>query len=152
MKKLMDKLGAHVSNRKVLYYFLNFTWGIFLTFIGYLLMIILLPFGKIRKYNYILYLEFNRKTGWGFSMGTVFFVGNKANRYTKQHEFGHTVQNAILGPLMIFLVAIPSVIRFWYRRFLFSIKKTPKGHYDDIWFEGNASQIGLDYFLKSNTN
>lgn len=147
MLKIMTKLGINLSNKKYLYFFLNFTWGILLTLLGYFLMLILLPFGRVRRYSYTLYFEFNKKTGWGFSLGTVFFVGKQANMSIKGHEFGHTVQNAILGPFMIFLVALPSVMRFWYRNYLYSHGKYPKTTYDSIWFEGSASYIGLGHDL-----
>lgn len=147
MLTLISRIGIKVSNKKYLYFFLNFTWGLLLTLLGYFLMLILLPFGKVRKYSYTLYFEFNKKTEWGFSLGTVFFVGKYAGKSMKDHEFGHTVQNAILGPFMIFLVAIPSVIRFWYRNYLYSHGKLPKTGYDSIWFEGSASYIGLKHSL-----
>lgn len=147
MLTLINSVGIKVSNKKYLYFFLNFTWGLLLTLLGYFLMLILLPFGRIRRYGYTLYLEFNKRTDWGFSLGTVFFVGKQADKSMKEHEFGHTVQNAILGPFMIFLVAIPSVIRFWYRNYLYSRGKHPKTTYDSIWFEGSATYIGLRHGL-----
>lgn len=148
MREIMDKLGKKLAHKKILYYILNFTWGILLTLLGYFLMLILLPFGKVKRFNYVLYLTFNRRTGWGFAMGAVFFVGKDYNTFMLNHEYGHTVQNAILGPFMIFLVAIPSAIRFWYRNFLRSIKINPKTFYDDIWFEGNATYIGDTYYIE----
>lgn len=147
MLTLISRIGIKVSNKKYLYFFLNFTWGLLLTLLGYFLMLILLPFGRIRRYSYTLYLEFNKETSWGFSIGTVFFVGKQANKYIKEHEFGHTVQNAIFGLFMIFLVSIPSLIRFWYRNYLYSRGKCPKTTYDSIWFEGSASYIGLKHSL-----
>ena len=53
-------------------------------------------------------------------------------------EFGHSVQNCIYGPFMIFLVSLPSVIRYHYRNF------THKGAegYADIWFEKQANIFG----------
>lgn len=150
MRRLTNFLGCKLSRNTVLYYILNFTWGIILTSLGYLLMLILLPFGKVKKFNYCLYLELNGKTGWGFAMGTVFFVGNGASDRMKQHEFGHTVQNAIYGPLQIFLVALPSIIRFWYRQYLYFRKRFPKSVYDSIWFENTASYIGSYYAYTPN--
>jgi hypothetical protein len=147
MRRLTNFLGCKLSQKPILYYILNFTWGIILTLLGYVLLLILLPFGKVKRFNYCLYLELNKTTQWGFSMGTVFFVGKYAGKSMKQHEFGHTVQNAILGPFMIFLVSLPSLIRFWYRNYLYSHGKYPKTAYDSIWFEGSASYIGLKHGL-----
>lgn len=147
MLTFISRVGIKVSNKKYLYFFLNFTWGLLLTLLGYFLMLILLPLGRVRRYSYTLYFEFNKETAWGFSIGVVFFVGKQANKDIKDHEFGHTVQNAILGPFMIFLVAIPSLVRFWYRNYLYSRGKYPKTTYDSIWFEGSASYIGLKHSL-----
>lgn len=146
MKKITNYLGSKVSTNPILYYFLNFTWGIILTLIGYLLVIILLPFGRVKKFNYCLYFEFKKKTGWGFSLGTTFFVTNGASTRMLNHEYGHTVQNSLFGPLQIFLVAIPSVTRFWYWYLKYHLKNIkPKVSYDSVWFEGTATYIGEYY-------
>jgi hypothetical protein len=152
MKNLIISLGKRISDNRYLYYFLNFTWGLLTTTLGYLLLLILLPFGKVRNFNGTLYLEFKGYRPWGFSVGTVFFVGKQEHHNQFEfstiirHEYGHTVQNAMFGPLMIFLVILPSFIRYWYRRFLYSIKKHPKQTYDAVWFEGTATQIGINYY------
>ena len=57
------------------------------------------------------------------------------------HECGHGIQNCIWGPLMIFVVCIPSATRYWYREFKYHRKGlTPPTKYDDIWFEGQATR------------
>ena len=59
------------------------------------------------------------------------------------HEFGHTFQNCLMGPLTIFIEFIPSAIRYWileYKRH----KGLPVPDYDAIWFESNASDIGKE--------
>ena len=71
-------------------------------------------------------------------MGTMFLRDYSSYFSTNNHELGHTFQNAILGPFFIFIVAIPSAIRYWYRRF----SKKTKPEYDAIWFEGSATSIG----------
>lgn len=137
-------IGRFIVLRKVLYYILNFTWGIFMTLLGYILLFILWPFGKIKCYDkYTLYLEFRWKTGWGFSIGTVFFTTKNPSQSLLYHEFGHTVQNAIFGPLTPFLVSIPSITRYYYRFFRIKNKKKLVNLYDDIWFEGTATHLGL---------
>ena len=76
-------------------------------------------------------------------MGTMFLRDN--SNYiisTNNHEYGHTFQNAILGPFFIFIVAIPSAIRYWYREF----SKKTQPDYDAIWFEGSATEIGNDAY------
>jgi hypothetical protein len=69
-------------------------------------------------------------------------TGCNATEYTKQHEVGHSVQNCFFGPLMPFIVSIPSVIRYWYRRIRREIGKPPKTTYDSVWYEGTATTLG----------
>ena len=81
----------------------------------------------------------------GLDLGTNFFLADNMGRdwtlHTKQHETGHTFQNALLGPLAIFLIFIPSAIRYWLD--VFGKLNSP---YDLIWFEGNASTVGEEYY------
>lgn len=76
-------------------------------------------------------------------MGYMFYVAdNMGSDYTfetAQHECGHNYQNALLGPLFFFLVAIPSGIRYWYQRLTPNKKHAD---YDAIWFEDSATKIG----------
>ena len=49
-------------------------------------------------------------------MGLMFLRDhNSSVSYINPHEFGHTFQNCLLGPLFPFMVAIPSAIRYWLR-------------------------------------
>lgn len=160
MKKLIRYLGNKVAKNKILYYILNFTWGLPMTILGLLVALVLLPFGgRFKKFNYIPYVELNKVTGWGFSIGIIFVCGKNGSTDMglKCHEFGHTVQNAMFGPFTPFVVYIPSAIRFWWRNFQWiRYQKWTKDYngpepkmslvpYDGIWFEGTATEIGNDY-------
>ena len=132
----------------VLYYLLQFTWGILGTILGYIILLILLPFGKVYTFNHTLVLKLNKNTSWGFSVGTVAVAGNNANISLIYHEYGHTLQNAILGPLAFVLVIFPSFIRYQYREIHYYKKGLkPAKKYDDIWFEFNATHAGFVTFL-----
>jgi len=154
MKGFAYYLGKKVISNKFLYLFLNLTWGLLMTVLGFILLLVLLPFGTVKKYNGILYLQLkynqnSHRIGYGFSIGLVFFVHAPCpNKGLMSHEYGHTVQNAIFGPFMPFLVYIPSAIRFWYREIKVRVKhmlysELPK--YDAIWFEGSATELGKYY-------
>jgi hypothetical protein len=56
----------------------------------------------------------------GVSLGNYIFINqNRENDiYIKDHEYGHSVQSIILGPLYLFVVGIPSL----FRNILVSIK------------------------------
>lgn len=150
------KGGSFVGKHKFLYYFLNFTWGLLSNIIGGLIFLVMLPFRLPRKRAMFIWsvesnLTFNGHTintgstyNWGFSIGIFFFtsVGAYNNMQMCMHEFGHSCQNAIFGPFQVLLVLIPSVVRYWYRLALTKAHKKIPTEYDDIWFEGSASEIG----------
>lgn len=49
---------------------------------------------------------------------------------------------------MLFVIAIPSMIRYWYLELKYYRKNIhcPVG-YDDIWFEGQATRWGVKYVM-----
>lgn len=138
----MDRLGTFVERHRVLYYLLNLTWGLLLNVVGFILMIILIPWTKIRFWHGTFFVEFKSwDFGAGFTIGMFIFTCELPGNSLLDHEFGHTVQNAILGPLTLLLVSIPSMIRFWWID-IRERKGKPVPEYDKIWFEGNATYIG----------
>lgn len=144
--RIVNGMGQFVNKHKSLYYILSFTWGIIGTIIGYLVALILLPFGRIVNSGFgFRYFEFKRRTTWGFSIGTMSFVGKDSRTTTLYHEYGHTVHNAIFGPLVFIFVSLPSLFRFWYLRLLVSKRKDITYKYDNVWFEGTATSIGMHY-------
>lgn len=139
MNSLCFKGANFLSKHKFLYYFLNLTWGLIVTLIGFLVSIfMLLTFHKPYKYANTTYYFMIGKDWGGLELGLCFICEKIDNKDLKNHELGHTYQNAILGPLFIFLVWIPSMIRYQY---LMHIKKDTS-NYDGIWFEYNASMAG----------
>ena len=142
------KAGNFLMEHPVLYFLLNCTWGSLLAIMGLIITVILLPFSgfKIRRHNNIYYLRTCFKGYWGFEMGLMFVVAKDGDaKYLRAHEYGHTVQNAILGPFQLILVTIPSLLRYWYREIREWIGKPCHNNYDDIWFEWNATLLGHDY-------
>ena len=82
------------------------------------------------------------KSFGGLNLGMFFIIG-KGNQASAAHEYGHSLQNLTWGLLMPFVIAIPSAVRYWYRR----IKYTNKGlkaptPYDSVWFEAQATDYG----------
>ena len=141
-----------IANNLALFYILSFTWGILTSLIGFLILIPFIFTKRVYKTHGRLYGVFPKafKEGWGFEMGCFFFVSYDCahNGYMHAHEMGHGLQNIVWGPLMLFVISIPSCFRFWYREFKYYRKgKTPNTNYDDIWFEGQATKWGLIYIL-----
>lgn len=136
-----------------LYYVLNYTWGLLTTLIGWIALGFVRLFLRKKVVDHgsfgpCKYVMFGNNWG-GLSLGTNFFLadnmGESWTLHTKQHEMGHTFQNAIWGPLAIFLIFLPSAGRYWYQR-IRKNKGKPTKDYDAIWFEGNASTIGEIYY------
>ena len=127
---------------------LSWTWGLPLTLIGGVVMIVLIIAGKKpKKWGYCYYIEVGEYWG-GFNLGMFFIINKNPSYLTKCHEFGHGIQNCYFGWLTPFLVTIPSAIRYWYRRI-----RAKNGHkittsYYSIWFEKQASILGKHYIRK----
>ena len=131
---------------KAIFYTLSFTWGLPLTLFGCLTALILRLKGvKPRKYLWVRYFSFG-KTDWGGLEGGVFFFCDRtAGDYIKAHEFGHGLQNCIYGPLTPFIVTIPSALRYRKRSIDLKRGKIPRTDYYSIWFEAQASRLGLRF-------
>ena len=133
----------------VAFWILSLTWGLPMTLIGALVALALLITGhKPKRFHHFIYFEVGYNWG-GVEVGGFFVVDKYASERTKRHEAGHGIQNIILGPLMPFLVSIPSAIRYWYFRYLVASKKKLHSDlppYDSIWFEGWATKLGDKYY------
>lgn len=128
---------------KSLYYILNIIWGFPMTFIGLIAAVTLLIMGHCpTRYGGCFYFQVGHNWG-GINLGLVFLTDTTFSASTCNHEYGHSLQNAILGPLMPFLVGLPSAARYWYRELRYYRRnKRPPTDYDDIWFEGTATKWG----------
>lgn len=99
--------------KKVMFYVLSCTWGIILTIMGAVVALALLITGhKPHKFYNSVYFRVGDNWG-GFEMGPFFIIDKQGDLPTKQHEAGHGIQNIVLGPLMPFVVSIPSATRWW---------------------------------------
>lgn len=77
----------------------------------------------------------------------MFFILGYGCESSGPHEMGHGLQTLVFGPFMPFIISIPSMIRFWIRRYKMSKgEKLPP--YDSVWIEGTATKYGTKYFGK----
>ena len=97
------------------YWLVSLTWGSIMTLLGAVIALALLLTGhRPGRLGPNVYFEVGR--GWGgMEYGAFFFVERSAARETVLHEAGHGIQNLLLGPLMPFVVCIPSALRYWMR-------------------------------------
>lgn len=130
----------------ILYWIWGLTWNGLLSFMGIFVTLFALIFkkGKIHKNGYGIITEFGGNWG-GLNLGIFSFCGSYSGsdfyEHTRKHEFGHSLQGLIWGPLQLFVIVIPSVCRYWYQRNRDS-KGLPNKEYDSIWFEGQATRWG----------
>jgi hypothetical protein len=136
-----------ILKHRWLYYTLACTWGIIMTLIGVVVSCVLVIAklflkGKItfKPYNWIYSISVGPDFWGGCELGLCFLRDQKSGGYLAEHEFGHTFQNCLLGPLFPFMVAIPSAIWYWFREFGWIKQEKP---YDSLWFEDAATQCGL---------
>ena len=142
----------------ILYWILQLTWGLLMTFIGAIVVLFCIIFlkGKVHKNGYTIIVEVGNNWG-GLELGAFALCGGYTTscvdeywfQHTRRHEFGHSIQNIIWGPLYPLVIGIPSAIRYWYR-ILTPNKEHPD--YDAIWFEGQATRLGTKAIDKYESN
>ena len=131
---------------KTAFYLLSFTWGLPTTLAGCIWAgIHLLRGHRPKKWGYCWYFEYGERYWGGMSLGIFFFKDKSLGVHIKNHEHGHAVQNCYFGPLMPFVVAVPSFTRYWYREYLKRVRhRMPSTPYDSVWFEGQATRLGTE--------
>lgn len=140
--------GADFLSRHMwLYWVLQFTWGLLYNIIGGFIALFCLIFrGKPSIYHSHFIIMFGDDWG-GLEVGcgaiVAYNMGDDWTVHTKNHESGHNFQNAIWGTISIFMMTIPSAVRYWAQRI-----NEKNGHsernkpYDSAFFEDSASVTG----------
>ena len=130
----------------ILFYFLSFTWGLPFTIFGLIVALVLRLLGyRSKKFALVRFFEIGKVDG-GIELGLFFVTNQNPTFRLRCHEFGHAIQNCMFGPLMPFIVCIPSAIRYWYRKLRYYKRgKEPKTNHDDIWFERQATLLGMKF-------
>lgn len=137
---------------KYLFYLLSFTWGLPMTLIGCVVGAILRAKGhKPKKWGYCYYFEVGENWG-GVNFGPIFITNKNSTDHTKSHEHGHAFHNCRFGIFMPFVVSIPSAIRYWYMTISVKMGKPCKMNYYDVWFESQASDLGIQFMNWYNTH
>ena len=135
----------YIINR-VLYVFLQWTWGIIQNIMGLCLWIYL----RIRKpeaersfYHGAVVTDWGRGRG-SMGLGMFIFFGHKGTRGEKAvlvHEYGHTIQSALLGPFFMPVIGIPSYTWANMKRFA-KIHRSGRRSYFDFYPEKWANACG----------
>lgn len=137
-----DTVKALAAMPRAAYYVMAFSWGLPLTLGGLAAAVVLMIRGhKPKRFGYNWFFELDDISG-GLNLGVICVVPKDCSLHMQQHEHGHGIQNAYLGPFMIGIVCLPSVTRYWLRRWKQKKHIELTTAYDDIWFEGQATLTG----------
>lgn len=120
-------------------------WGFPMTLIGGIVAAALILSGKRPfKYGGCYFFRVGKKPWGGLNLGLVSLICPQAAGDTMRHEFGHSIQNAMYGPAAIFLVYIPSFLRYHWFNLMWFLGLDP-GEYREAWFEKQATELGEQY-------
>lgn len=95
------------------FYLWQFTWGLPVNLIGFIVWIVLHKGHKTEKFcnAFITYIPGNFG---GISLGLFIFMRDNATddwkHDTRIHEYGHTIQCLLLGPLYWIVIGLPSAV------------------------------------------
>ena len=81
---------------------------------------------------------------WGVSLGNYIFLGGAySDGVTVKHEYGHSIQSKIFGPLYLLIIGLPSITMNILSVILFyrGNKKFYKNYYNR-WPESQADKLG----------
>lgn len=92
----------------------------------------LIPYGNKQ-------IRYCKKFKGGISLGNYVFVGTKKKDIIK-HEYGHTIQSKLLGPLYLFIIGIPSII--WASIYGTKLVPETKNGYYKFYTEKWADKLG----------
>ena len=130
----------------ILYTFIQLTYGMVQNLMGILLWLFLHFFYKSKSYYYHGAIV----TSWPFlssmGLGMFIFFGHSREELDYQqkilvHEYGHTIQSCILGPLFLLVVGIPSTLWCLMPKYK-KLRKEGKYSYFDLYCEKWANYEG----------
>lgn len=127
-----------------LFYLIQFTWGLSVNLIGFLVWLVCKLRGRrTEKYCNCFITYVKKKHFGGLSLGLFVFMSDDKDEQwvynTRIHEYGHTIQCLLLGPLYWIVVAIPSAI--WCNFFEGYRKKNDVSYYA-LYCESWANKWG----------
>lgn len=100
--------------KKFLFYLIQFTWALPQNLVGCIAYLILSRKYKHERFHNAFITYISKKNFGGVSIGIFIFINpDKKEAWlhdTRIHEYGHTIQSLVLGPLFPFVIALPSVI------------------------------------------
>lgn len=133
--------------KSILFFIWQFTYAIVQNLIGFAMFIAYKSKGAVsERFHNSIVTYIDKKNFGGVSLGIFIFINAKrdgdALHDTRIHEYGHTIQSMILGPVWLLVIALPSVI--WCNAPYFrKIRKEKNVSYYKAYCEGWANTCGL---------
>ena len=130
----------------LLFIFIQMSWGILQNLCG---ASVFARYAKSPHYRYrqCLVTEWDREDG--LSLGLFLFIPRKAPKSLLAHEYGHSVQSLMLGPLFLPVIALPSIL--WAGLPYFErLRKKKHMTYDDAYQENWANKLGARFAKPEN--
>lgn len=93
--------------KKFFYRLAQWTWGLPQTLAGFAAFLIYRK-QPHREYRSAIVTRWNRRGS--VALGMYIFLSRDAAQDVLVHEYGHTIQSLILGPLFLILVGLPSLL------------------------------------------
>lgn len=93
--------------KKALFYLVQWTWGIIQNLIGLVLFLCLVG-RRHRTFHGAVVTTWKLESS--LSLGMFIFTARPYDLRLIQHEYGHTIQSLILGPIWPFVIGLPSLI------------------------------------------
>ena len=127
--------------RYVFLFLIQFTWGILQNILGLFLFVFLnlIRKRKVFFYHGALVMRWDILSSMGLGM-FIFMGHNCQDERILVHEYGHTIQSIILGPLFLFVIGIPSFI--WASRPMSHYRRKKHLRYFEFYPERWASNLG----------
>ncbi len=125
--------------KQIGYGILQILWGFPQTLLGFAVFLCTV---KAPRYHYhgAIVTEWKKRTG--LSLGLFLFVpeGEEGKDFLV-HEYGHTIQSLLLGPLYLIVIGIPSVL--WCNLPCFAILRSQRRiSYQKLYTERWANRLG----------
>lgn len=120
---------------ETIYRVIQWIWGFPQTLLGFIKYLQLKDYPH-DHYNGAIITKWPRKGG--MSLGMYLFISNDE---FKHHEYGHSIQSLILGPLYLLIIGLPSYV--WCNLPYFRKKRIQKNlSYTSLYCETWAENIG----------
>ena len=128
---------------KIINEILFYIWQLPQNILGLIMLLFMKPYISKEKYKGITYVVSKKMTG-GISLGNYVILSNshkdkEIDHKTWNHEWGHTRDSRIFGPLYLIIIGLPSLI--WASLYGKVIPQTHNGYYK-FYTEKRADRVG----------